>query len=137
MPFISRISDTISGKAPLKYATGAEVVKDVVVDYSVVTADSYGRKLVVKGEVLTRITATGKFGPYDATAEDGRATVAAPTDAGVISTVISAEDADVQLGDHALGGYYHNCVFDYSELTRHSATRAGLKAALPTCTLDD
>jgi len=136
MPYARRISDSISGKAPLKYVTGAEVSKDVVIDYSTVSTDTWGRRLIVKGEVLCRITASGKYGPYSTSASDGRQTVSAPA-SGVIQTVVANEDADVQLGNKGIGGWYHNCVFDYSELTKHSVGRSSLEDALPTCTFDD
>jgi len=136
MPFVRRITDSIDGKAPLKYVSGAEVAKDVVIDYSTVSTDTWGRRLVVKGEVLCRITASGKYGPYSTSASDGRQTISAPS-SGTIQTVVAAEDADVQLGNKGIGGWYHNCVFDYSELTRHSAGRSSLEDAFPTSTFDD
>lgn len=136
MAHVTRITDTVSGKQPLKFHTGAEVAKSVVVDNDAITADTYGRKLVVKGELLTKITATGLYGPYSRTAVDGRATIALGT------AVIANEDADVQLGDKAIGGYYHNCVFDASECTLHKIAGhadplATLRTAFPTCTWDD
>ncbi len=134
MAYLSRIEDTVSGKAPLKYQTGAEIAKPVTVDATFVTADAYARKLIVKGELLTKITASGLYAPYDRTASNGLQTITEG------SVVIAAEDADVQLGDKAIGGFAHNCWFDASECTLHmgsGAYLATLKTAFPTCTWDD
>jgi hypothetical protein len=136
MPYVRRIPDSLSGKVPLKYVTGAEVARDIVIDYSTVSTDTWGRRLLVKGEVLCRITASGKYGPYSVAASDGRQTVSAPSGT-TIQTVIANEDADVQLGHKGIGGWYRNCVFDYSELTRHDAGLTSLRTAFPTCTFDD
>jgi len=136
---VTRIQDLVSGKEPLKYATGAEVAKDVVIDEDAITADTYGRKLVAKGDLLLEITATGLYGPYDHTASDGRQSLS------IGNAVVAAQDVDVQLGDRAIGGYYHNCVFDLSELDlgnmattgAHSTYINALRTAFPTCVWDD
>jgi len=44
----------------------------ITLDSSVVGADASGDKVILKGTVLGRITATGRYGPYDNTAGDGR-----------------------------------------------------------------
>jgi len=131
-----RYSDRTAARRPLRYATGAEVRRSIIVDYNTIPADSAGRRLIQPGKLLVKITASGKYGPYDATASDGRQTITAPT-AGVISAAIAAESADVRLGDRAIAGYVHNCVFDLSELTLDGAQLAALKNAFPTCTFDD
>jgi len=41
------IRDDIGTSSPLKKQTGAEVARSVVIDYNTVSADGYGRKLVV------------------------------------------------------------------------------------------
>ncbi len=129
------IRDDIGTSSPLKKQTGAEVARSVVIDYNTVSADGYGRKLVVEGELLCEITASGKYGPYDRTATDGRASISR------LAAVIANERADVRLGDGAVGGWYHNCVFDKSNLTLHFGTGATglttLRTAFPTCEFDD
>lgn len=140
MPYFARRSDSLHGDVPLKYVTGAEVRMDIVVDYTTITANSDGQRLVDKGELLCRITATDKFGPYDASESDGRQTVSAPAD-GEVQTVVAGEQRYVTLGDGIVGGYYHNCVFDLSEVEDASEASgigtADLVAAFPTCIFDD
>jgi len=48
----------------------------------------------------------------------------------------------VRLGDGAVGGWYHNCVFDKSNLTLHffgtgATGLTTLRTAFPTCEFDD
>lgn len=131
----TRIVDTLGINSPLKKQTGAEVARSVVIDYNTVTADGYGRKLVVEGELLCKITATGKFGPYSRTATDGRAVISR------LVSVVANERADVRQGDSAIGGWYHACIFDKSHCTLHFGTKqtglTTLRAAFPTCEWDD
>lgn len=54
----------------VRYIRGA-----VTIDASTVTAvtiDNVSRKILSAGQPLGKITATGKYGPYDAAATDGR-----------------------------------------------------------------
>lgn len=44
----------------------------ITIDASLFTADANGNKIVVNGTVLAKVDATGKYGPYDDTATDGR-----------------------------------------------------------------
>lgn len=126
-------------RQPLKYRTGAEVADTVVVYSSVVTLDSDSRRLVNAGTVLCEITSgtgSGKYGPYEKTASDGRESLTE----GKVKVAVGG--VDVVLGDKAIGGWYHNCVFDKSELTLggislHGDSLTSLKNALPTCTFDD
>lgn len=130
--FVPR-SDTLSAKRPLKYHTGAEVAETVVVDYTTVTADSLGRRLIDPGELFTEITASGKYGPYLKSATDGRQGITHK------KAVIVNQAANVELGDKAIGGWYHNCVFDVSELDLKTVPihSSALQNAFPTCIWDD
>ena len=138
MPWPNIESDTFKRRTPLKYQVGDERAHTVVVDYSVVDQDSSGRRLINAGTLMTKITATSKYGPYDPNASDGRGTLSRG------SAYFSVAGHDVALGDKAIGGYFHNCVFDTSELTvwedgRYTKATApdDLKNAFPTCTFDD
>lgn len=46
----------------------------VTLDASTVTADAAGDKIVQPGTLIAKISASGKWGPYDAGASDGRQT---------------------------------------------------------------
>ncbi len=50
------------------------VTGGVTLDHTLVTPDEEGRKELKIGTPLGKITATGKYGPYDAEATDGRET---------------------------------------------------------------
>ena len=128
-----------ANKAPLKYQTGGEVAKTVTVAASTVTADSSSRKRISPGTLLVKIDSgdhTGKYGPYDGTATDGRQTPAAD------EVVFTVEAHDVTLMDRAVAGWYAMAVFDKSELTMggfnlHGTPLANLKTYFPTCVFDD
>jgi len=125
--------ETLAIKQPLKYLTGAEVADTVVVDYTTVSADGLGRRIIIPGELFTKITASGKYGPYDGAETDGREAIEQ------LSAVIMNEGDNVELGDKALGGWYHNCVFDVSELDLFAASLndTPLRDAFPKCVRDD
>jgi hypothetical protein len=124
---------------PLKYVTGSEVAKSLVVYASTVALDDDSRRLVPSGTLLCKITSglgADKYGPYSGTATDGRQTIAA----GALCFVRSG--VDVTLGDRPIAGLYAFCVFDKSELTTggynlHSTPLTTIEAALPTCVFDD
>jgi len=121
---------------PLKFESGAEVAKTVVVDNTYVSLSSLSQRLVTGGSLLVEITASGLYGPYDKAASDGRESLTAG------ACVITRRGVDVTLGDKAVAGLYHNCVFDMSALTlygvsNHGASLTSLKAAFPLCTFDD
>lgn len=46
----------------------------ITIDAATVTANADGMKIVKGGTVMGKVTATGKYGPYDNAAVDGRAT---------------------------------------------------------------
>lgn len=131
----------ISGRrGPLKYQTGAEVGETLVLDHSAVPLDAYGRRLLKEGTLLTKITATSKYGPYDSNASDGRESISRG------SAYVLWGSHDIVLGDKAVGGLFHNCVFDTSELSigvdrygwyTKDTLPGAVSDAFPTCTFDD
>jgi len=126
-------------RQPLKFRTGAEVSDTITIYSSTVTLDDDSRRLVPAGSLVCKITSgTGadKYGPYLKTASDGRESVTEG------SARIAVAGHDVTLGDKAIAGWFHNCVFDKSELTPngvslHGASLTSLTAAFPRCTFDD
>lgn len=124
---------------PLKFHTGAEVSKSIVVAASTVTANDNGQRIVAGGTVLCKITSgdnADKYGPYLKTASDGRGTLTE------LSCYITHLGYDVTLGDRAVDGLFQNCVFDVSELTtggisKHGDSLTSLAAVFPTCSFDD
>ena len=75
-PLITRTSastGTLSGEAEFlaseKFTTKRT---GITLDASLVGADAQGNKILRKGTVLGRVTATGRYGPYNNGAADGR-----------------------------------------------------------------
>lgn len=132
-------SNTWANKSPLKWVTGAEQKRTVVLAYSTVTADSMSRRRLSPGTFLVKIDTghlSGKYGPYLKTASDGRQT---PAEGEV---VFSWEAHDVTLGNRAIAGIYAQATFDKSELTMggyslHGASLTSLKGYFPSCVFDD
>jgi hypothetical protein len=140
MTFVHRESRSLLGNGPLKYETGSEIRMDCVVDYSTVSTNSNSQRVIDDGELLCRITASDKWGPYDPTASDGRQTVSAPS-GGTVQTVVAGEYKNVTLGDDVMAGYVHNCYFDLSVIEDASEASGistdDLEDAFPTCIFDD
>lgn len=76
MPFSIGIKKDSFGQKPNIF--GSEQIRwcsfGVTIDPAVVVADGAGRKILYAGTPLGKIAATGKHGPYDAGAADGRQT---------------------------------------------------------------
>lgn len=68
----------------------------VTIDADAVTADGDGNKILTKGTLLCKITASGKYGPYDSGAGDGREEVG--DDAGFLWESLDLTDGDVVAG---------------------------------------
>ena len=81
----------IFDSALVRWITGG-----VTIDADTVSADADGRKILPAGTPLGKITATGLYGPYDATATDGRETalvmIAEPVDCTEGDMVVTAFD---------------------------------------------
>ena len=67
----------------------------VTIDADTVSEDADGKKILPAGTPLGKITATGLYGPYDATATDGRET----------ALVMIAEPVDCTKGDMAVTAF--------------------------------
>ena len=135
-----QVLEDIEAIKRLKYRYGDEKAKSIVVGSSVVTLDSDDRRLIANGELLCEITSghlEGKYGPYLATASDGRESMT------LDKAVIATEGLELTLNiDRATAGWFADCVFDRSELTLGGASEFGtglttLRTAFPQCTFDD
>lgn len=135
MPGFTYESETWTRKVPLKYEVGDEKAKDIVIDYTTVSLTG-SRRILPAGSLVTKISASGKYGPYDKTETDGRESVAEG------SAFFTRSAVDATLMDQATGGWFFDCVFDKSELTMnglslHGTSLTTLVAAFPQCTFDD
>jgi len=117
----------------LKYGgNGVEFQESIVLNPAVVTADARGHKILKRGSLIVKITATGEFGPYAAGATDGRQTLAAPAGAAPTCGILNM-DVDLTDGAKAAGMYYGLANFDSSKLTLFGATLTAIRAAMPSC----
>ena len=72
-----------------------EVTNGITIDTAAITADSNGDKIIKKGMPMAKLTASGKFVPYDPAGTDGSEN----------PTVILKRTVNVKDGDHVVGGY--------------------------------
>lgn len=72
-----------------------EVTNGITIDSATVAADANGDKIIKKGMPMAKLTASGKFVPYN---KDG-------TDGSQNPTVILKRTVNVKDGDHVVGGY--------------------------------
>ncbi|MEK3882419.1 head decoration protein [Paenibacillus sp. PL2-23] len=72
-----------------------EVTNGITIDAAAVDADSEGNKIIKKGMPMAKLTASGKYVPYDAAGEDGSEN----------PTVILKRTINVKDGDHVVGAY--------------------------------
>jgi hypothetical protein len=68
----------------------------ITIDKNLITPDANGDRIVKNGTVLAKVTATGKYGPYDNAATDGREVEA---ETGVlVNGGVNARNGDVITG---------------------------------------
>ncbi|MUG45519.1 head decoration protein [Paenibacillus woosongensis] len=72
-----------------------EVTNGITIDSAAVKADGNGDKIIKKGMPMAKLTASGKFVPYDPAGSDGSEN----------PTVILKRTVNVKYGDHVVGGY--------------------------------
>lgn len=72
-----------------------EVTNGITIDSAAITADSNGDKIIKKGMPMAKVTASGKWVPYNPNGEDGSEN----------PTVILKRTVNVKDGDHVVGGY--------------------------------
>jgi hypothetical protein len=72
-----------------------EVTNGITIDSTVVTADGTGNKIIKKGMPMAKLTASGKYVPYNSEGADGSE----------LPSVILKHTVNVKDGDHVVGGY--------------------------------
>ncbi|MBB6689914.1 head decoration protein [Cohnella xylanilytica] len=72
-----------------------EVTNGITIDSASITADSNGDKIIKKGMPMAKLTASGKFVPYNAAGTDGSQN----------PTVILKRTVNVKDGDAVVGGF--------------------------------
>lgn len=72
-----------------------EVTNGIAIDSAAITADENGDKIIKKGMPMAKLTASGKYVPYNSAGADGSQN----------PTVILKRTVNVKDGDHVVGGY--------------------------------
>lgn len=72
-----------------------EVTNGITIDSAAITADGNGDKIIKKGMPMAKLTAGGKWVPYDKAGTDGSEN----------PVVILKRTVNVKDGDHVVGGY--------------------------------
>lgn len=97
-PSLKRSDVAIGGQASFLASEQMQVKRGgITLDASLVTADGDGNKVIEAGTFVAEVTATGKYGPYDSGALDGRE---APSDdtSGYLLESVNLKDGDVITG---------------------------------------
>ncbi|QWU17387.1 Bacteriophage lambda head decoration protein D [Paenibacillus sophorae] len=72
-----------------------EVANGITIDSAAITADGNGDKIIKKGMPMAKLTASGKYVPYNSAGADGSQN----------PTAILKRTVNVKDGDHVVGGY--------------------------------
>lgn len=94
-------SVNIFDSSKVRWVTGG-----VTLDHTTVTADGEGRKRLRIGTPLGKITTTGKYGPWDPEATDGRET----------AVVMLGENVDFELDGSGTFGDQAATAFDWARV---------------------
>lgn len=115
---------------PLKYRDGSEKIETLTVHSSCVDLNDDTRRIIPAGTVMCKITsgaAIGKYGPYDATATDGRQTIGTTN-----QPYVTLVGHDVTLGDLSVEGLWMGCVFNTATILSGNAISESDKSTLKT-----
>lgn len=123
-PGLTTKTDPLSGQINV-LASEHGMVKSVGVtlDAALWTADAKGDKLVLNGHIVSKVTATGKYGPYSPTATDGRED---PDNAGIIFH----GGANLKDGDTLVGILMHGSVLEARVSGLDATAREALKSRI-------
>ena len=124
--FATREDDTPTlafEKPVLAYATGAELKPSIVLDSVLCSADGDGNKYYDTGQLLGKVTATGKYSYFSPSGSDGRETAR-----GVL-----VRRVNVGFGDAPGAMYSAFAAFNVSNLTGYAGNESAVQADLPNC----
>lgn len=96
-PGLKETTDPLSGWVNvLASEHGMAKSVGITIDASLFTADADGNKICKNGQVLAKVEATGKYGPYDDAATDGRSVES--TVGVLVNGGVNLRDGDVITG---------------------------------------
>lgn len=98
-PTLVTTNDELSGQINV-LASQNTMFKSVgaTLDASLFPADAKGNKYVLNGTLVAKVTATGKYGPYDAAATDGREDAQAGDAGYIVHGGVNLRDGDTIVG---------------------------------------
>jgi len=97
-PKLITTSDNVNREASFLASDQLSVKRcGITLDAATVTADGNGDKVLKAGTFVSKITATGKYGPYASGASDGRQTPSDDT-SGYLLESVNLRDGDVIAG---------------------------------------
>lgn len=121
-PKLVETTDPLSGQINV-LASEHSMFKAVgaTLDAALFPADAQLNKYVLNGTVVAKVTATGKYGPYDATATDGREDPVAGEAGIIVHGGVNLKD-----GDTIVGLLYHGSVLRARLLNSDAELEAAL-----------
>lgn len=97
VPALKKVSQNVNYEADFLASEKFTMKRaGVTLDASVVAADGNGDKIVKKGTLLCKITASGKYGPFSSGAVNGQQTV--DDNSGYLLESVNLRDGDVITG---------------------------------------
>jgi Bacteriophage lambda head decoration protein D len=102
-PGLRTVSDGVTAEASFLASEHGMVKRSgITLDATQVTADGDGNKIVKAGTVLGKVTANGKYGPYDNAASDGTE----------VAVGFALESVNLKDGDTICGILLHGSVLE-------------------------
>lgn len=114
-------------KEILKYFTGTEAVKNVVIDATKVEANADGRYIVQAGQVLQAISESKLVKPAAASG------VAAADVVGIMAHTVEFFGIGDHDYDEPAAAFFWNAIFDTTKLLSYAENAANVKTALSSC----
>lgn len=128
MAWRKRRTATFRDKEILKYPTGLEATKNIVIDSTTVTASADSRYILEAGTVICKIAASTKVRAAAASGELQADIV------GILThTVEFFYPTEANVTDEPAAVFFHSAIFDTTKLVNYSSNAAAVKGALPTC----
>lgn len=129
MPWGKKRTATFYDKEILKYFTGGEVTRNIVIDGTTVPVDATsGRYVLEAGTVISKIAASSKVKPAPASG------LLQADCVGILThTVEFFYPPEANVTDEAAAVYFFDAIFDVTKLVNYSSNAAAVQAALPHC----
>lgn len=128
MPWRKQRVATFYDKEILKYFTGGEVTRNIVIDGTTVAVGADGRYVLEAGTVMSKIASSSKVKPAPATG-----LLQADVHGILTHTLEFYYPPEAGVTDEPAAVYFFDAIFDTTKLVNYSANAAAVIAALPHC----